>query len=180
MSAFPPELISIVPTTPVDAALVTAITELVNRVYADAEDGMWQPGATRTSEAEIAELIRGGQLAVARQGGQLVGAIRVQQLATGDGEFGMLTAAPEHRGGGVGRALMQFAERLSRERGARVMQLELLVPRTWKHPFKEFLHGWYTRSGYRIVRVGTLDETYPALVRLRAPRGVIAERTCNR
>jgi hypothetical protein len=50
------------------------------------------------------------------------------------------------------------------------MQLELLVPRTWKHPVKEFLRDWYTRIGYRVVRTGDLGEDYPALVpRLATP-----------
>jgi hypothetical protein len=46
------------------------------------------------------------------------------------------------------------------------MQLELLVPRTWKHPSKEFLAGWYRRIGYSVTRRGTIDESYPQL----APR----------
>jgi hypothetical protein len=28
------------------------------------------------------------------------------------------------------------------------MQLELLVPRDWRHPSKEFLKSWYGRRGY--------------------------------
>jgi len=50
------------------------------------------------------------------------------------------------------------------------MQLELLVPRGWTHPTKEFLHSWYTRTGYRPVRSGTIDESYPQLApRLATP-----------
>ena len=64
----------------------------------------------------------------------------------------MLVAAPEQRGTGVGRALVDFAERHSRERGLRAIQLELLVPRAWRHPSKEFLKAWYGRSGYRLIR----------------------------
>ena len=40
----------------------------------------------------------------------------------------MLVAAPDQRGTGVGRALIDFAEQHSRERGRRAMQLELLAP----------------------------------------------------
>ena len=43
------------------------------------------------------------------------------------------------------------------------MQLELLVPQTWTHPVKAFLHAWYTRMGYQRVRTGRLEEAYPAL-----------------
>ena len=71
-------------------------------------------------------------------------------------------------GAGVGRALVDFTERLSRARGLAAMRLELLVPRTWRHPTKVFLDGWYRRLGYRVVRRTTLDETYPELVPLLA------------
>jgi len=161
----PPGLVSLLsPADADDPDLVAEITDLVNRVYAGDEVGLWVDGATRTTQAEIASWIRSEQIAIARVDRQLVGTIRIQQLETGDGDFGLLTAAPGHRGVGIGRALVEFAERRSWERGASRMQLELLVPRTWMHPFKEFLRAWYTRIGYRIVRVTTLDETYPALM----------------
>jgi N-acetylglutamate synthase-like GNAT family acetyltransferase len=102
----------------------------------------------------MAGLIATGQIAVARAGERIVGAVRVQRLDTGEGELGMLVADPAHRGTGVGRELIRFAERWSRERGLGTMQLEVLVPRQWSHPSKEFLKAWYTRLGYRPVRTG--------------------------
>ncbi|PWK87177.1 acetyltransferase (GNAT) family protein [Lentzea atacamensis] len=153
-----------------DAGLAAEIAELVNRVYAEAEAGLWLGGAARTSETEVADLIHAGQMAVVRTGERVVGAVRVQQLGDGLGEFGMLVAAPEERGTGLGRDLVSFAERWGRERGLSRMQLELLVPRTWNHPVKDFLRAWYTRIGYRVVRTGDLGEDYPALVpRLACP-----------
>jgi GNAT superfamily N-acetyltransferase len=80
----------------------------------------------------------------------------------------MLVAAPEQRGTGVGRALLDFAERHSRERGLRAMRLELLVPRGWSHPSKEFLDAWYRRSGYRAIRTDSIDDAYPHLAPLLA------------
>jgi GNAT superfamily N-acetyltransferase len=147
-----------------DAGLASEIADLVNRVYAEAEAGIWIDGAARTTEPEGADLINAGQIAVARSDERVVGAVRVQQLDDGMGEFGMLVAAPEARGTGVGRDLVTFAECWARERDLPRMQLELLVPRTWKHPVKEFLRGWYTRIGYQVVRTGDFGADYPALV----------------
>ena len=147
-----------------DPALAEEIADLVNRVYAEAEAGLWVDGAARTSPDEVADLIRAGQIAVIHSDERVVGAVRVQQLNDGLGEFGMLVAAPEQRGTGVGRDLVSFAERWARESGLSGMQLELLVPRTWAHPVKEFLRGWYTRIGYEVVRTGDFDADYPALV----------------
>jgi GNAT superfamily N-acetyltransferase len=151
-----------------DQRLVDEITDLTNRVYATAEEGIWVDGATRTTAGEVREMIATGQVAVARRDGQVVGSIRVQQLDGGMGEFGMLVAHPARRGEGVGRELVGFAEELSRQRGLATMQLELLVPRGWSHPTKEFLHAWYTRIGYRPVSTGSMEDSYPRLAPLLA------------
>ena len=146
-----------------DGDLVAEIVDLINRVYADGEKGLWVDGAKRTDQAEVTALTRTGQLALARMDGRLVGAVRIQRLATGEAEFGMLVADPDRRGIGIGRVLVAAAERWAREQNLARMQLELLVPRTWTHPVKEFLRAWYTRIGYREIRKGRLDEAYPAL-----------------
>jgi GNAT superfamily N-acetyltransferase len=151
-----------------DAELMARIAELTNEVYAVAENGLWTAGAARTTLDEVAELTRAGEIAVARLSGRVVGSVRVGRLDESTGEFGMLVADPAHRGLGVGRGLVRFAEGKSRADGLRDMQLEVLVPRGWKHPSKEVLAAWYTRLGYRVARRGAIDEAYPALAPLLA------------
>jgi GNAT superfamily N-acetyltransferase len=147
----------------VDDALVAQTVGLVNRVYADAEKGLWRDGTERTNRRDITAIIHAGELAVARLDGRLVGTVRVQRLGRGVGEFGMLVASPEHRSVGIGRTLVAFAEAWARQGGLSQMQLELLVPRTWTHPAKEFLRDWYTRIGYRHIRTDGLADAYPEL-----------------
>src|SRR5262249_50751342 len=84
------------------------------------------------------------------------------------GELGMLASASEHRGAGVGRALVAFAEERCRERGLRAIQLELLVPREWRHPGKEQLRAWYGRLGDAQIAGAPVEERYPHLVPLLA------------
>jgi GNAT superfamily N-acetyltransferase len=151
-----------------DARLVDELTGLINGVYATAESGLWRDGATRTTASEVAELIAARQIAVATRDGRIVGSVRIHDVADDTSEFGILVAAPDQRGTGVGRALLDFAEGQSRERGLRAIQLELLVPRTWRHPSKEFLKSWYGRRGYRLVRTGSMDDAYPHLAPLLA------------
>jgi GNAT superfamily N-acetyltransferase len=148
---------------PDTAADVTNYVDLVNRVYAEAEKGLWQEGAERTDADEIAAVVRAGELVEARLGGHLVGCVHVATIEGGIGEFGMLVAAPEFRNLGIGRDLVAFAEDWARQHGYPTMQLELLMPQTWTHPVKEFLHGWYTRIGYRPVRTEPFADAYPAL-----------------
>lgn len=151
-----------------DDRLVERLTRLVNEVYAASEDGLWQAGMTRTTAAEIAGLIVAGQLAVALADGDPVGCVQVREVAPGVAEFGLLAASPEHRGSGVGRTLVGYAERRARDRGQRAMRLELLVPREWRHPHKEFLRAWYERLGYRLVGTTTVAEVHPHLTALQA------------
>jgi GNAT superfamily N-acetyltransferase len=151
-----------------DTGLVRELAGLVNRVYAVAEEGLWADGASRTTPAEMAGLIAAGQVAVARAGERIVGAARIRRLDTGEGEVGMLVADPAHRGAGVGRALIRFAERWGHQQGLDTMQLEVLVPRGWAHPSKEFLKAWYPRLGYRPVQTGQFEDSYPELAPLLA------------
>ena len=143
--------------------LAAELADLVNRVYAEAEKGLWAGDTARTTESEMANLVATGQIAVARSSGRIVGAVRIQQLDNDTGEFGMLVAAPEERGTGVGRDLVSFAETWARDRGLFHMQLELLVPQTWTHPVKDFLRTWYTRIGYQVVRTDDFSEAFPEL-----------------
>jgi GNAT superfamily N-acetyltransferase len=149
-----------------DMAIIGRVTDLINEVYAVAEDGLWLEGATRTTLDEVAELTRAGQIAVARLDGRIVGCVRVQRVDPDTGEFGMLAADPTHRGIGIGSELVRFAERHCLTAGLNTMQLELLVPRNWSHPSKEFLASWYDRIGYRVVRNGAIDGAYPDLAPL--------------
>jgi GNAT superfamily N-acetyltransferase len=152
-----------------DADDAELLAELINRVYAVAEKGLWIDGAQRTNAAEVASFIRAGELALTRdEDDRVVGIIRIVRLGDGAGEFGMLVADPELRGVGIGRDLVAFAEDWARRNGMARMQLELLVPREWTHPVKEFLREWYTRIGYRKERTAQLEEAYPHLQPLLA------------
>lgn len=155
---------------PDDGALMTAITELVNAAYRESERGLWLGDTTRTNVAEVTALAEAGELVAARRDGDLAGVVRVRELDPATGEFGMLAADPARLGQGVGRELVRFAEDDSRTRGHTTMQLELLVPRGWRLASKDRLHRWYTRLGYRLDRIGRIEEQYPQLApRLAGP-----------
>lgn len=146
------------------------VAALVNVVYAAAEEGLWIEGTDRVSPAEIAAYADAGELVLAHDGDDLVGAARVRRLPGGEAELGMLVAHPERRGAGIGRDLIAYAEGWARTEGIATMQLELLVPQSWVHPVKQFLYEWYSRLGYQVVRKGSFADDYPALApRLATP-----------
>jgi len=164
-----PAQIELLPATAADdSAMVSQLTDLINDVYKVAEDGLWIDGAARTSVVEMTELVRAGQFAVAKADGQVVGCVRIQLLDDRTGEFGMLAVEPGRRGTGLGRDLVRFAEHAVSQANRDAVQLELLVPREWTHPSKEFLAAWYTRIGYALTRKGAIEEFYPHLAPLVA------------
>ncbi|MFG1922415.1 GNAT family N-acetyltransferase [Cryptosporangium sp. NPDC048952] len=164
-------LLTIAPFTPEDAAdavAVAQLTELINEVYADGEQGLWIPGQTRTTVGELTNFARAGELFVARLDDELVGSVRICRLDETTSEFGMLVASTKHRGLGVGRELVRFAEANARSAGDTRMQLEVLTPQDWTHPVKQFLVEWYTRIGYVNVRTDDFAPAYPHLSPLLA------------
>ena len=82
------------PATADDDGLVAQIAELINTVYVTAERGLWRDGATRTTVPELAALIRAGEIAVATQRGQIVGSVRIHDVAADASEFGMWSQLP--------------------------------------------------------------------------------------
>jgi GNAT superfamily N-acetyltransferase len=151
-----------------DGGFVGRLAALINGVYVISESGLWRGGTTRTTVDDLAALIEAGDIVVAGREGGIAGAVQMHDVAADVSEFGMLAAARDQRGSGVGRALLDFVEDRGRERGLRAIQLELLVPRGWTHPSKEFLKGWYGRRGYRRVRTTTMEEAHPHLAPLLA------------
>jgi GNAT superfamily N-acetyltransferase len=89
---------------------------------------------------------------------RLAGGACVRPLDAGTADLGLVAAAPDRWGRGVGRELVRSAEELMRSHGVTTMQLELLVPKGWVHPEKDRLRSWYTRLGYRVVRSAPFEE----------------------
>jgi GNAT superfamily N-acetyltransferase len=153
-----PEAKLLAPDEASDEALVEELARIINGAYAVGEAGLWLEGATRTGPGEIAEAIRSGGMLAATVEGQLAGGAYVRPLDVGTADLGLVAAAPDRWGRGVGRELVRSAEELMRSHGVTTMQLELLVPKGGVHPEKDRLRSWYTRLGYRVVRSAPFEE----------------------
>ena len=143
---------------------IKRLSDLINDVYDDAESGMWKRNGVRTNPAEVERLLRAQALILAEIDGALGGSVRVNLMRDGVGEFGMLVADRKYRGKGIGSALVKHAEKWARERECHTMRLELLTPRHWTHPSKDFLRQWYAKIGYAPQTTEPLESMYPELV----------------
>jgi GNAT superfamily N-acetyltransferase len=142
---------------------VKRLADLINEVYGDAESGMWKRSGTRTHPAEVERLLRARALILAEIEGVLVGSVNVNIMGDGIGEFGMLVADRRRRGEGIGSALVNHAETWAREHACHAMRLEILAPRHWAHPSKEFLKRWYAAMGYAPRTTEPFESMHPDL-----------------
>lgn len=143
---------------------IKRLSDLINEVYDDAESGMWKRKGTRTNPTEVQRLLRARALILAEIDGVLVGSVNVNLMGDGVGEFGMLVADLNQRGKGIGSVLVDRAEDWARDMACHTMRLELLTPRNWTHPSKEFLKMWYSRIGYEPQATESLETLHPELV----------------
>ena len=143
---------------------IKRLSDLINEVYDDAESGMWKRKGTRTNPAEVERLLRAQALILAEMDGVLVGSVNINLMSDGVGEFGMLVADRKYRGEGIGSALVKHAEKWAREHACHTMRLEILTPRHWTHPSKNFLRQWYSRIGYVPQTTEPFESMYPELV----------------
>ncbi|KAI1211116.1 uncharacterized protein F4807DRAFT_421703 [Annulohypoxylon truncatum] len=157
-----------------DEGFTTALADLVNAGYTEAEAGIFKPGYLRTSASEIGSFIKAGVLAVASVPSpettshrQPLGCIAIKKLDENRAELGLFAVVIEQRGSGIGRDLMDWAERWCLENlggpGVAIAQLDLLVPTHFTHPFKVRLDLWYTKRGYRITGSRDFALDYPSL-----------------
>ena len=110
------------------------LTDLINRVYRVSEDGLWKDATfQRTCAEEVSDLIRKGEIVLARAGTSRVvlGCVQSRMLdeKPTTGSFGMLVVDPDQRNRGIGKRLIEEAEKLARSRGADTMQVRQPPPK---------------------------------------------------
>jgi len=140
-----------------EACDAVAINRVINAAYR-VED-FFKVG-DRTNVREVADYLLTETFLVARdEDDAIVGAVRVS-IHADRGHFGMLSVSPPAQGTGLGRTLVEAAERFARERGCTTMDLEVASPRTELPPF-------YEKLGYTVTGRGDWPEE--ALSELKAP-----------
>ncbi|NQZ06574.1 MAG: GNAT family N-acetyltransferase [Algicola sp.] len=137
------------------------ITHMINTAYELAESGMWKSGGTRTNTLLVEQNVKDKALLLAELDNTIVGSLLVQLKDKQTCEMGVIVADVTFRKLGIGSALINTAEQWAIEQGCKVMRLELLTPRNWSHPSKEFLKQWYTRLNYIPKQTESFEKVYP-------------------
>ena len=131
---------------------VDAVVALVESAYrGDSSRAGWTTEADlldgqRTDAAAVRAIVDADDrlvlLALDDSGG-LLGCCELRHQSDGAGYFGMFAVAPPQQGGGIGRAVLDAAERWAREEWS-CARLEMTVLAQ-----REDLIAWYERRGYR-------------------------------
>lgn len=133
--------------TPADAAAIAALVQSAYRgevsrqgwtTEADLLDGQ------RTDPHEVAQIITrpGNRILLAERDGHLLASCHIEHQGEA-GYFGMFAVTPSLQGGGLGKVVLQEAERVAREEWkCRRMRMTVIDVR-------DTLIAWYERRGYR-------------------------------
>ncbi|WP_030273253.1 GNAT family N-acetyltransferase [Streptomyces sp. NRRL B-24484] len=138
---------------PADVPAVVALVESAYR--GEASRAGWTTEADlldgqRTDEAGVAEVVarQGSVVLLAEADGALLACCHLERR-TGAAYFGMFSVRPALQGGGIGRSVLERAERHAREEwGIDRMEMTVIEQRA-------DLIAWYERRGY--VRTGEFE-----------------------
>lgn len=129
-----------------DIEFVDYIRCIINDSYAESEDGMWEDGVDRISNADLCDIIKSGELFLAVKDNEIVGTGRTT-IMNNSGCLGLLTCAKKCRGLGIGKLLLRFHEDNLLKNGFTISRVELLYPIPISS-FKQRVLSWYLREGY--------------------------------
>jgi GNAT superfamily N-acetyltransferase len=122
---------------------------------------MWKNNAQRINANSVTQMLQNDALLIAEMDDNIVGCVNINMFDELTAEFGMLVADPNYRGIGIGSELVKAAESWALNQNRSVMRLEVLSPKNWEHPHKEFLKKWYTRIGYVLDSVEPFEKSHP-------------------
>lgn len=152
---------------------VNHITHLINWAYEQTEGIMFEPGYTRTSKSEVKKLAQKGQLLLAEDENEIMGAVKVGKKEADRATFGMLAVSDKHWGKGVGKVLVEACENWAKEQQCSLLEIEILRSHHIMMPHKDRLYTWYEKMGYFFQKEIPVKEMYPDIVPQIIQEGVI-------
>jgi ribosomal protein S18 acetylase RimI-like enzyme len=110
-------------------------------------------GGTRTDPDRLAGMKKKGEILVAESDGRIVACVYVELRGT-RGYFGMLAVTPQAQGTGLGRTMVEAAEKHCRERACTDMDITVLNLRPELFPY-------YRKLGYSETGTEEFHPTRP-------------------
>ena len=143
------------------AAELNRMHSLLIHAYAITEKEIWGDNYSRLSLKEFKVLIAANEVYLARLENEIVGSIHVYRLDDESFSFGLLSADFNRKGLGIGRKLIEMAEKHAVSKSATFMKIEILRPSNVDLPQKIQLDEWYRRQGYIFLNSMSFVERKP-------------------
>jgi len=105
---------------------IAGMMEVVNAAF---EEEAFFVNRPRTYPAQLAEHLRSGHFLLAHRGAQLLASV-YYEVRGERGYIGMLAVRPGQQRSGLGRAMMQAAERILRDSGCSIAEIAVVSVRT--------------------------------------------------
>ena len=134
---------------------------IINGIYHELEAGFWAEGYERIHFGDLKKMITKKELAICSENSELLGCAHIKKLNHQTSLCAMLVAMPHHRGKGVGKKMLRFAEDVALKKGCKTLRMELLSPVEWEHPEKVKLDNWYNRLGYERGNSTPFEAVHP-------------------
>uniref|UniRef100_A0A7M5U7C7 N-acetyltransferase domain-containing protein n=1 Tax=Clytia hemisphaerica TaxID=252671 RepID=A0A7M5U7C7_9CNID len=139
------------------------LENLINNAYLEGERGIFpwdnkENTRLKSNSESIQKYISRGEILVAHVYGQLAGSVR---LDTKDqpGMVGQLAVSSEYRKCGVGAKLQEYCQEYAKLNfGMKKLTIEFINPTEFEHEFKTFLHAWYQRLGFVVVKETAVED----------------------
>ena len=123
--------------------------QIVIKGYELTEAEIWGPKYVRVFRHDYDELIKKGEILLAKYNGDIAGGIHTYQLNSQVYTFSLLASNFNLGGKGIGTALINAAEKQAINAGAQVIQMEVLRVKGLDTDSKLRLDSFYKRLGYR-------------------------------
>lgn len=142
---------------------VISLCHFINQAYQIADQGIWQEWQ-RIDEETLTTLLKDQSVLIAEYEHKTVGCINVNLLTDVIAEFSMFAVDPSQQKLGIGHQLMQAAEQWAINHDRTIAQIEVVYPRDWLHPYKEYVKNWCQMNGYLAIYQGPFEELNAQLV----------------
>jgi len=123
--------------------------QIMVKGYELTEEEIWGKNYVRLFYEEFVKLIDTGSIYVAFLDNQIVGCINVYKKDEQTYGFGLLAVDFNFSGQGIGTALINKAEEIAKNNGAKYMKIEILRVKNKEVPHKVVLANYYNSLSYK-------------------------------
>lgn len=135
--------------------------EIMRDAYARTESEIWGENYVRIPKQEFEQLIDQEIVFGAQADGRMVGTLYLKKINSEKSSFGLLGVDTTTEGQGIGSKLIEAAEDMAREEGAKEMIIDILRPKDFELSIKNRLRAWYEKKGYEYTHSENFQDRRP-------------------